>query len=80
MLKAPICPVCGKSAWPSQQWLHKECGIVVLTVANKPEGVVANAAEVTHPVANRHGKYADTEKRKAYMRDLMRKRRANAKP
>lgn len=27
-------------------------------------------------VANKHGKYADKEKRLAYMRELMRKRRA----
>lgn len=40
-------------------------------VANTPE--VANNTTV---VANRHGVYADKEKRKAYMRELMRKRRS----
>lgn len=40
---------------------------------------VANATDpVANAVANisRHGKYADLEKRRAYMRDLMRKKRA----
>lgn len=51
-------------------------------VANTP--VVANAVANNLPmvantaVANRHGKYADKDRRRTYMRDLMRRRRAAA--
>lgn len=41
---------------------------------------VANpVANVKPEVANRHGKYADPEKRRAYQRELMRRKRAEAK-
>jgi len=43
-------------------------------VANS-EPVVANV--VANKPASRHGRYADLEKRRAYMRDLMRRRRAS---
>ncbi len=55
------CPDCGK--------LYSLVGRIHRCVANKA-GTVANK-----PVANRTGRYRDPEKRKAYMRDLMRSRR-----
>jgi hypothetical protein len=52
---------CGKDYWfPGERWQHTNC------VAN-----IANA-----PVANKYARYRDKEKRKAYMRELMRKKRA----
>ena len=47
-------------------------------VANKPDPVVANKPEVVANTVSRRGKYADAEKRKAYQRELMRKRRSDA--
>lgn len=48
------------------------------------QALVANAHPVvanTGPqkVANKHGVYADKDKRRVYMRELMRKKRAEAK-
>jgi hypothetical protein len=39
-------------------------------MANKP-ALVANTLMVADMVANRHGKYADLEKRRAYMRSYI---------
>lgn len=65
------CAGCGRAYWPLQEWQHKAC-----MVANTSDisDVVANS---TMPVvANKHGRYADTNKRRAYMREYMAKRRA----
>lgn len=86
--------VCGGRYFPAQAWAHRSCaaqvvanaGAVVHGVAN----AVANAEERVDnakaplelaPVVKpeRYGRYADGEKRKAYMRELMRKRRAEGK-
>lgn len=76
-MKLPICSVCGESNYPAQAWMHKDC-TATNELATKPEQtVVANADTV---VANsKHGKYSDTEKRKSYQREIMRKRRAKEK-
>lgn len=42
-------------------------------------GMVANAPSLVANKATRHGKYRNTERRKAYMRDLMRRKRAARK-
>jgi len=53
-------------------------------VVHTPSHVVVHAEKVVHiPSAlvvhtSKHGKYADAEKRKAYRREWMRKKRANA--
>lgn len=47
----------------------------VIAARTEPK-MVANMQAVANAVANNHGKYADKEKRLAYMRELMRKRRA----
>jgi len=59
-------------------------------VANGPPPVVADAPVVANrapvvannAVANstRHGQYSDKGRRKAYMRDLMRRKRAASRP
>lgn len=76
MSTTPLCPVCGRSAWPAQAWQHKNCTAQRIP----PEVVVANAPEIAvtneKVVANRHGQYADKEKRREYMRNYMAKRRA----
>lgn len=64
----PLCPVCLKSAWPAQAWMHKGCVVVNSVVVNKNEpSVVVNRTKDRHK---------DKAKRAAYMRDYMRKRRA----
>ncbi len=60
------CPDCGK-LYALVGRIHR-----CIPVAN-----VANT--VANTVANRTGRYADLEKRKLYMRELMRKRRQDAK-
>jgi hypothetical protein len=62
-----VCPDCGGLYWRKAAWQHK------CVVANKPE-LVANVT-VTK-VANKHGVYKNKEARLEYMRELMRKRRA----
>lgn len=74
------CPGCLKRYFPAQAWAHKGC--VANTVANANPGVDnADAPLELAPVAKpeRYGRYADGEKRRAYMRGLMRKRRAEGK-
>lgn len=56
-----LCNGCGKAYWFKQQWMHDKC---VVVHAAKPTG------------SSRHGKYADPEKRKAYRKEWMRKKRA----
>lgn len=51
---------------------HTRCGLKQKVVVTKPE-LVANA--VGDVVANKHGVYRDKERRLAYMRELMRKKR-----
>ena len=55
---------------------HMPLDAAVELVAN----VVANTEPVVNMVANKHGRYADIPRRKAYMRDYMRKRRAADQP
>ena len=59
---------CGKRYWPNQKWMHQECvansDVANTTVANN----VANASNKTY-------RYRDAEKRRAYQREYMRKRR-----
>lgn len=69
--------VCKGWYFPKQEWAHEGCaakyGVANTVVAN---GTVANAKAAA---VNRVGRYADPEKRKAYMRELMRKRRAEGR-
>ncbi len=63
-----ICDACGQRYWPAQTWIHAKCLVAnAPMVANKSNGLVANS---------RHGKYADADKRRKYMREYMRTRRA----
>jgi hypothetical protein len=45
-------------------------------VANSPQCLVANTRNAAR--STRHGKYADADKRRAYMRELMRAKRAKS--
>ena len=82
-MKAPKCRLCEKSHWGLCERVAIKVSIVKdlrEKVANiKP--VVANKEElVANVVANsRHGKYADLEKRRAYQREYMRRRRLNGR-
>lgn len=68
----PICKACGQRH-PSM-WTRARCMAQAKpAVETSPQVANTNAA-----VANRHGVYADKEKRRAYMRELMRKRRSAA--
>lgn len=51
----------------------------VPVVANTPRCEFSPVANADVVVANRHGKYADPEKRKKYMRELMAARRLAAR-
>ena len=67
------CGICGASY---NQWEGHECkgmANAVNNVANKP----ADMANNPEHVANTY-KYRDADKRRAYMREYMRKRRTNA--
>lgn len=75
----PVCRLC-KSAHFSHEphrfagedvVVHKPPPVVVnkQMVVNKPKSVVANKS-------SRHGKRSDTEKRKTYMREYMRRKRS----
>jgi len=55
---------CGKTYFPSQAWMHKGC------MANRD---MANK-DAPDSMANTY-RYRDAEKRKAYMREYMKKRR-----
>ena len=73
MLSVDNCAICGANLRLVGR-SHRCVGNAQVTVvANKPE-MVANV------VANRHGKYADLDKRRAYMRAYMAKRRATDHP
>jgi hypothetical protein len=65
------CPA-GHWHFPNLGWKHAGC------VANTSP-MVANAEEARVANTTRHGKYADPDKRREYMRDLMRKRRSQEK-
>ena len=64
------CAYCGVAYWPRQVWQHALC---------KTASVVANTAAVAEPVGkvanSKTGKYADREKRRAYMRNYMARKR-----
>ena len=86
--KAPVCPDCGRAAWPAQAWMHKDCqtpkkiepGVIDL-------GLVANVVVIKHEKVvitgshqeSKHGKYSDTKARKAYQAAWQTKSRANAR-
>ena len=57
-----------------QRLLHRDCFILFKIaremVANKPK-------KEKGLVANKHGKYSDLEKRRTYMREYMKEKRAN---
>ena len=72
-MEAPKCRLCEKRHWGTCNNVSFITPITVLVEDDSPP-VVANR------VANRHGKYADKEKRRIYQRDLMRKRRASCNP
>jgi hypothetical protein len=65
-MDAPHCPICETKHWPRERHSFKKD--------------VANAvANVGKPVANKKSRYKDQEARKKYMRELMRKRRIEAR-
>lgn len=71
-MKCRACQQDHPSGMRCETWKRLQAKQPSIVVAN----VVANNPEV---VANsRHGKYADLEKRKAYQREYMRKKRAKA--
>jgi hypothetical protein len=67
-----VCKECGEVFW------HKAGHSCV--VANKPELVVNRVVANTDVVANKHGKYADKDKRRGYMKEYMRQKRASSHP
>lgn len=72
--------VCGVRYFPAQAWAHRGCVANAIANAKAPVDNAAASLELQPVVkTERYGKYADGEKRKAYMRELMRKRRAEGK-
>ena len=73
-MDAPFCKPCNKRH-------NGPCN--TFFVANAPKVVVHKEELVVHVpekvVHSKHGKYADLEKRKAYRREYMRKKRADKK-
>lgn len=65
-----FCKVCGGVDLEGISGHHTRCPLPQ-KVANKKTELVANTV-----VANKHGVYKDKEARLAYMKELMRKRRA----
>jgi hypothetical protein len=63
---------CGEKYWPSQKWIHEKCvsHTASNTMANEATNNVANEASESNTY-----KYRDPEKRRAYQREYMRKRR-----
>lgn len=86
----PKCRTCGKIEWrhiclgaiPDEPKRKKQADPVANT---KPEPIIEPikpkrvANVVVHKVANRHGKYADLDKRRKYMRTYMADWRARKK-
>ena len=71
-MDAPKCKLCGKRHYTYEP--HVFSGMdVVSSSANEFVPMVVH--KVVH---TKHGKYADKEKRKAYRREYMRKKRATA--
>ena len=84
MLKT--CPGCGKQYEFRQTWVHAKCVVANNPepdemVANTVEPLVANTKGQDNVVANSRSadRHADKEKRREYMRELMRARRAKLK-
>lgn len=79
--------VCGKSYYPNQSWIHKAC---VANTVSYMDNDVANSPNAARSVPNKDDvnsvgvtagetatyKYRDVEKRRAYQREYMRRRRA----
>ena len=77
-MDAPLCAVCGKSAWPAQAWMHKSCvaqqNLAPSRTLSQPEIAVTHkrtSAERQRAYRNAHG-----EDIKARNRERMRKARA----
>jgi hypothetical protein len=77
MYQVQMTCACGEKYWPTQKWIHKECGVV-----NPPQTVTTATNNMANTdlangisVANTY-KYRDPEKRRAYQREYMRKIRA----
>lgn len=83
MIPGQLLCVCGVAHFPALAWKHKSCvanRVVANPVANESKSPRVSAETPARGGTNsRHGKYADPEKRRTYMRDLMRSRRAKAK-
>lgn len=78
-MKAPECRICGAVHWGREphKWVANTPTLATKPVVANKE-MVANTKEVvanSESPKSRHGVYADKERRKAYMRDLMKKRR-----
>ncbi len=69
------CPACGK-LYSLVGRVHR-CSGSALNVTLPVANTVANSSPVANTVAN--SRYRDLDKRRQYMRDLMRKRRQHAK-
>ena len=67
------CDRCGESYWPQQQWIHDKCELP----SELPTVEIGSSLATNKVVHSRHGKYADSEKRKSYRREWMRRRRAS---
>jgi len=68
-MDAPFCKPCNKRH-------NGPCNTFFMANKVKPELVVHAEDTVVHKVVHsKHGKYADLEKRRAYRREWMRKRR-----
>jgi hypothetical protein len=71
--------VCGQKYWPSQKWIHEKCVSQLVsqttsnTMANTATNNVANASNESN-TSNTY-KYRDAEKRRAYQREYMRRKR-----
>ena len=80
-MEAPKCSNCEKRHWSTQPCMANNVANKIIDMANEPirkhveeQGVLMGDSI---PSSGSTYKYRDTEKRRAYQREYMRKRRAN---
>jgi hypothetical protein len=73
------CNVCGSSRWCGRQCANAPVSTALPRIVHAPVTVVHNVNAVVHAPKSKNGedRYADAEKRRAYRREWMRKRRMN---
>ncbi len=78
-MEKPVCRVCKGRHWGNEAHVWKESGLAGFVRSSPEEREKAAAGlpkKATERQVTKHGVYADKEKRKAYMRELMKRRRS----